>query len=57
MDLATETVILVLAGEADVLEALKHDVDSLGRLSKHRFERDSNLEMALLSKSFTVIAN
>ena len=57
MDLATETIILVLAGEGYVFEAFEHDVHSLRRLSKHGLERDSYLEMALLSKSFTICAN
>ena len=57
MDLATESIILVLAGESDVFEALEDDVYSFGRLREHRFERDTDLQVALFSQCIAVRAN
>ena len=57
MNLATEAVVLVLAGESDVFEALEDDVDSFGRLREHRLEWDTNLQVALFSQSIAVRSN
>lgn len=50
MNLRSLTIILVFAGKGLVFEAVKNFSDSLRRLSQHGFQRNTRLELAVVSQ-------
>lgn len=49
MNLASEAVVLVLAGKVDAIKSFQNNCDSFGRLGEHWFKRDTNDHVALFS--------
>ena len=57
VNLASESIVLVLASELYLLKSVQDFSDSLGGLSQHRFYRNANTNVASIFKLLHVVTN
>ena len=57
MNLTSETIVFVLAGEINAIKSLKNDLHTFSRLCKHWFNWDANSNIALIFEFLILITN